>query len=194
MLKARSWRPFGGEEGTLTPHLPPNHSRRHDVQLFAPFRFLAVITFIQASTLQPSLRGPLKARAVAPDCRHGGRRRYRQGCGDRADLPPRSHIGLGRLRSEYRGSTFGGSLDDVGFIHCSTARQVRQVADLLYRGRHDVVLLKIDPGRLSVPILHEKVGAESFPHIYGPVPKAAVISATPLSAGEDGRLEIGTVG
>jgi hypothetical protein len=26
------------------------------------------------------------------------------------------------------------------------------------------------------------------------VPKAAVISATPLSAGEDGRLEIGTVG
>ena len=55
--------------------------------------------------------------------------------------------------SEYRGSTLGSSLDEVGFIHCPTARQVRQVADLLYSGRDDVVLLKIDPGRLSVPAL-----------------------------------------
>jgi uncharacterized protein (DUF952 family) len=47
--------------------------------------------------------------------------------------------------SEYRGSTLGRSLDDVGFIHCSTASQVRQVADLVYAGRDDVVLLTIDP-------------------------------------------------
>jgi glutathione S-transferase len=94
---------------------------------------------------------------------------------------------------EYRGSTLGRSLDEVGFVHCSTASQVRQVADLLYSGRDDVVLLKIDPGRLSVPVLHEKVGGKSFPHIYGPVPREAVISATPLRAGGDGRLEIGTI-
>jgi uncharacterized protein (DUF952 family) len=95
--------------------------------------------------------------------------------------------------SDYRGSTLGRSLDDVGFVHCSTAAQVRQVADLVYLGRDEVVLLKIDPDRLSVPVLFEEVDGERFPHIYGPVPRAAVISATPLRAGEDERLEIGTV-
>jgi uncharacterized protein (DUF952 family) len=96
--------------------------------------------------------------------------------------------------SEYRGSTLGRSLDDVGFIHCSTASQVKQVADVVYSGRNDVLLLKIDPGLLGLPVLYEEVGGERFPHIYGPIPKAAVISATPMRAGENGRLEIGTLG
>jgi glutathione S-transferase len=33
--------------------------------------------------------------------------------------------------SEYRGSTLGRSLDEVGFVHCCTESQVRQVSDLL---------------------------------------------------------------
>jgi uncharacterized protein (DUF952 family) len=97
--------------------------------------------------------------------------------------------------SEYRGSTLGRSLDDVGFVHCSTAAQVQQVADQIYRGRDDVVLLTIDPSRLSVPVRYDEVpGGERFPHIYGPLPTAAVVSATPLRPGEDGRLELGNLG
>jgi uncharacterized protein (DUF952 family) len=67
---------------------------------------------------------------------------------------PIYHLALlaewGSSAGEYRGSTLGRSLDDVGFIHCSTAAQIRQVAELLYSGRDDVVLLKIDPGRLEI--------------------------------------------
>jgi uncharacterized protein (DUF952 family) len=93
---------------------------------------------------------------------------------------------------EYRGSTLGKSLDEVGFVHASTAAQVRRIAELLYRGRDDVVLLKIDPDRLTVPVRYEEVaGGERFPHIYGPVPRSAVISATPLRCREDGNLDLG---
>jgi uncharacterized protein (DUF952 family) len=95
--------------------------------------------------------------------------------------------------SEYRGSTLGRSLDDVGFVHCSTAAQIQRIADEIYRGRDDVVLLKIDPGRLSVPVRYDEVaGGERFPHVYGPVATAAVVSATPLRPGADGRLELRT--
>ncbi len=93
---------------------------------------------------------------------------------------------------EYVGSTIGKSLRDVGFVHCSTAGQVQQIADLLYRGRDDVVLLEIDPDRLNVPVRYEAVvNGEIFPHVYGPVRTTAVVSATPVKPGKDGRLRLG---
>ena len=48
---------------------------------------------------------------------------------------------------EYRPS----SLADEGFIHCSTRRQVVQVADFLYHGQAGLILLEIDPGFRSLP-------------------------------------------
>jgi glutathione S-transferase len=91
---------------------------------------------------------------------------------------------------EYRGSTIGESLDDVGFVHCSTAAQLQATADLFYRGRDDVVLLSIDPTRLDVPVRFEEIASgESFPHIYGPVARAAVTRAVAVTLGGDGQLE-----
>ena len=95
--------------------------------------------------------------------------------------------------TDYTVSTLGRSLEEEGFIHCSFAFQVQQIADLVYRGRHDVVLLEIDPQRLIAPVKVESLdGAEAFPHIYGPLNREAVIRATPLRLRADGTVEVVT--
>ena len=90
----------------------------------------------------------------------------------------------------YRRSTLGRSLADAGFIHCSFAHQVQAIADLVYNGRDDVVLLEIDPSRVQAEVRVENLagGKETFPHIYGPLPIHAVAQANDLSLGADGRL------
>jgi uncharacterized protein (DUF952 family) len=68
------------------------------------------------------------------------------------------------------------SLEDEGFIHCSTARQVVATADRIFAGQGDLLLLEVDPERLDAPLRFERatdVGDE-FPHIYGTIPVAAV--------------------
>jgi uncharacterized protein (DUF952 family) len=92
----------------------------------------------------------------------------------------------------YRQSTIGRSLDDVGYIHASFAEQAQGVADGFYRGRDDVVVLVIDPGLLDVDIRVEEVPGtgQSFPHIYGPLPVAAVVSAEPVALTADGTLDL----
>jgi uncharacterized protein (DUF952 family) len=94
--------------------------------------------------------------------------------------------------ADYTTSTLGQELADVGFIHCSFAGQVQQIADLVYRGRDDVVLLEIDVALLHSPLRVESAedGGEEFPHIYGPLNRDAVIRVTPVTMGADGTLEV----
>jgi uncharacterized protein (DUF952 family) len=82
---------------------------------------------------------------------------------------------------EYTVSTIGRTLEAEGFIHCSYAHQVPGVADRFYRGRDDVLLLSLDRSQLAADVRLEEVvpGGEHFPHIYGPIPVAAVRSAEP---------------
>jgi uncharacterized protein (DUF952 family) len=92
----------------------------------------------------------------------------------------------------YRRSTLGRSLDEEGFIHCSFAHQVQLIADVIYRGRHDVVLLVLDPARLGAEVRVEDVGGDQrFPHIYGAVPLEAVVAVEPVPVDGDGRLLTG---
>jgi glutathione S-transferase len=92
---------------------------------------------------------------------------------------------------DYRRSTLGKSLEDVGYIHCSSADQVQAIADLVYRGRPDVVLLEIDPGRVPAEVRVENLeGDQAFPHIYGPLPIEAVVQADDVPLGADGRLMV----
>ena len=89
---------------------------------------------------------------------------------------------------EYLPAAFGAE----GFIHCSESHQVAFVADLLFREREGLVLLEVDEARLSAEVRRENLegGEWLFPHIYGPIPLAAVVRVDAIPPGEDGRLEL----
>jgi uncharacterized protein (DUF952 family) len=85
----------------------------------------------------------------------------------------------------YTTSTIGRSLEEEGFIHASRREQVQGVFDRYYRaaGEH-LVLLTIDPARLThAEVRVEPVGDDTYPHVYGPIDREAVVDVTPL----DGR-------
>ena len=82
------------------------------------------------------------------------------------------------------------TLDDEGFVHCSTVGQVARVADTLFAGRRDLILLEIDPTRLSAEVVWEDLYdlGEDFPHVYGPIARGAVVAATAYLPHADGRF------
>ena len=95
-------------------------------------------------------------------------------------LTERSLWEAARERGAYEISTRGRTLQEEGFIHCSTRAQLPKVAAFLYGtydGPDDLVVLVVDPERLDVPLRYEAVepGGEEFPHVYGPLPAGAVV-------------------
>ena len=85
------------------------------------------------------------------------------------------------------------SLDQQGFVHLSAPEQVHLPATRLYAGRRDMVVVHLDPTKLVDPVQWEPgvptdPEAMTFPHLYGPLPVAAVTSVTPYLPGEDGRF------
>lgn len=60
-----------------------------------------------------------------------------------------------------------------GYIHLSAADQWEETARKWFAGRDDLVLLAVDPSELDVRWEPSRGGA-LFPHLYGPLPVAAV--------------------
>lgn len=80
----------------------------------------------------------------------------------------------------YRISTLGRTLEQEGFIHASREDQWRGVRTRFYADvPEELVLLEIDPERLTSPVVVEEVPGtdEKFPHIYGPINLDAVVAA-----------------
>ena len=78
-----------------------------------------------------------------------------------ADVPARKSL------DHYR----CGSLDTEGFIHCCTPEQLAGVVERYYSGVTDLVVLSIDPSKLTSRLEFENTvgGEELFPHVYGEI-------------------------
>lgn len=82
------------------------------------------------------------------------------------------------------------SLEEEGFIHCSTAGQIGGVASRLYMDHNDLILLTVDPDALDdESLVYEDLHGEGeeYPHVYGALPHSAVIATGPYL----GHLEEG---
>lgn len=81
------------------------------------------------------------------------------------------------------------SLDGEGFVHCSTSAQLPGVVERFYAEVADQLLvLAVDTAHPSVagtelrwePPAHPHADPdERFPHLYGPLPVAAVVEVVP---------------
>ncbi len=88
-----------------------------------------------------------------------------------------------------RAGVYEGSSQDKadGFIHFSDGGQVKASAAKHRAGQSGLVLLAVDAGRLGPALKWEPSrGGALFPHLYGPLPVAAVLSAHDLPLGADG--------
>src|SRR5262249_38958235 len=81
-------------------------------------------------------------------------------------------------------------LTTEGFIHCCTTQQIASVANRYYRGQQALLLLEIDETRVHVPLKWEDLtkSGQSFPHVYGRIPLAAVMRCLALQPGLDGTF------
>ena len=92
------------------------------------------------------------------------------------------------------------SLASEGFIHCTGDLAVlRVVADKFYRSVPGAFLvLEIDPDRLTAPVKYEApapppppgdpLAQHRFPHIYGPLNRAAIVGVRPVQRAADGTF------
>lgn len=77
------------------------------------------------------------------------------------------------------------SVEAEGFVHCSTAAQLPVVARERYIDHNGLILLTIDPELLDdQTLVYEELHGEGeqFPHVYGPLPTAAVVQTGPYLA------------
>ena len=74
------------------------------------------------------------------------------------------------------------SLQAQGFVHLSTREQVLGTANRFFAGRTDLLLLHVDEARLVGTLKYEEgEPGQLFPHLYGPLPVAAIVKAVVLT-------------
>ena len=91
--------------------------------------------------------------------------------------------------AETKGRFDGAPVDVAdGYIHFSTAAQVRETAKKHFRGQDDLLLVAVDAGALGPALRWEPSrGGALFPHLYEPLRLDAVRWVRPLPLGPDGR-------
>jgi uncharacterized protein (DUF952 family) len=86
-------------------------------------------------------------------------------------------------------AAFDGAPVDLedGFIHFSTAAQLRQTAAKHFAGERDLLLVAVDAERLGDALKWEPSrGGDLFPHLYGKLQLAHVQRLDPLPLRHDG--------
>lgn len=76
-----------------------------------------------------------------------------------------------------------------GFIHTTkTVALLAEVANRYYRAdTRPYLVLTVDLDRVAVPWRYDAAG-EDYPHIYGPLPRQAVIASAPMLRAADGTF------
>ena len=100
--------------------------------------------------------------------------------------------------AQASGQFLSPEFDQHGFIHCSTPDQVVLVANALFRGRLDLVLLVIDEALLESPVRWEPPDSKErlpgftqdvvFPHVYGPINLDAVVRTIGMDPTDTGSF------
>jgi uncharacterized protein (DUF952 family) len=89
-----------------------------------------------------------------------------------------------------RSGIFAGSPDDKrdGFIHLSSAAQVRATCAVHFAGEQDLLLVAVDTERLG-PALKWELSrkGQRFPHLYGPLHLADIKSVVAIRTDRDGH-------
>ncbi len=97
--------------------------------------------------------------------------------------------------SHYDRSTIGMTIEEVGFMHASTSEQLAGTAQLFYADcGEELVVLVIDPSILAamgIDLRYEPIPTgQLFPHVYGALPRAAVVNVVPAGFDERGAFEL----
>lgn len=66
------------------------------------------------------------------------------------------------------------SLDIEGFIHFSTKEQIETTYKRFYLGS-EMLLLEVDETLLTSKLIYEEADGSSYPHLYGPLNKTAIV-------------------
>lgn len=89
---------------------------------------------------------------------------------------------------EFRGAPV--DLQD-GFIHFSTAEQLRETAHKHFHGQSGLLLIAVDEAALGPALRYEPSrGGALFPHLYGPMTLAPVRRVEPLALGPEGEVRL----
>lgn len=104
-------------------------------------------------------------------------------------------IDAAEWRTAVLAGRYDGSAVDLadGYIHLSTADQLPGTASKHYAGRPDLMLLSVDLKGIEDSIVWEPSrGGALFPHVYGPLPVAAVTLARACAVAADGSFVFAT--
>jgi uncharacterized protein (DUF952 family) len=85
---------------------------------------------------------------------------------------------------------FTGSADDSrdGFIHLSSAGQLRTTFDKYFSGEDNLLLVTLQARRLGPALRWElSRGGQEFPHLYAALPLTSVHCVEAIRRGPDGR-------
>jgi len=91
------------------------------------------------------------------------------------------------LKFKAAGKTDGAPIDvSDGFIHFSTADQMKETAEKHFHGQTDLQLLQIDVTDLNI-VWEVSRGGQLFPHLYDVLPLSAVVRAWDLHLDQNNK-------
>lgn len=78
-----------------------------------------------------------------------------------------------------------------GYMHFSTADQLRETLSLHFKGQGDLAVLTVPLAAVAEKVKWEASrGGQLFPHLYAPLPVSAIVANHPASVDENGGVSL----